>query len=629
MLVINLSTGKGVQIEQNNSFFVFRSLVCDMVQLLDIGAHNAFGQFKIPNQNHNAIHNKQIEQSDSTNSDGGANAVFTVEKKRRNTFVNKPTVNKPMGKSYTIMELQAETNNEEELFSLRFRMALEILDCNENQAALLELVTQSHDDESDAIAQAHLRLHAKDLCDILTRLLHTLTANNKIIIMITEAHYLDTLSWDLLLELAAACPRLAIFSFSRPESSIESHENKRIYRLIEQLRRTKSYFVQGLSESETTQLIMLIWSGNTITSIDPTIAESIYKRTNGNPFFIRSLIVALKESGQWRVNNNGRLTTPADNFDYDKLVLGYDNQSIVLAQFDRLDRNFQLFLKIASFLGQRFSLDDILFFLTGVEDASQITDHKKYMLIISGIRNTDKYGFLQKHSFGPDGAYMVFKSAIVMKCIYSMMVNNQRQQLHLLVARYLEQKINEQNRHRYGVQILEHYQNCNSIHKKKLVQYTEMAAKYFFEKDSPSDSIKYNKRLLELIEGSAPGEFSDLSSLQIANYHRELGYSLMMNNELDDAENHLISSLRIMGYALPPPGLKFKMALKRLEATRKKLDLTFFKDRAVPQEQDYTQSYVAKKGASGYSLSNLAPAMNTKKPECMLLLTRRRCRKYF
>ncbi|KAI8902118.1 hypothetical protein BC833DRAFT_521408 [Globomyces pollinis-pini] len=504
----------------------------------------------------------------------------------------------------------------EELFSIRFKMVLDKLECNENQAALLQLVTRQHEDESDAIAQAHLRLHARDLCAILLKMLNTLTAHNKIIMMITEAHYVDTLSWDLLLELAVACPRLAIFSYARPESTYESKENRRIYKLIEQLPRSRSLLLTGLSQEETSSLILATWTGHTITSVDPKIAESIYKRTDGNPFFIRSLVLALKESGQCRISPTGALTTPDASFDFDKLVLGYDNQSIILAQFDRLDRNFQLFLKVASVLGQKFALDDVLFFLTNTPGASEQLDKKKYAQIIVGLQTTDKYGFLQRESLGPDGQYFIFKSAVVRKCIYNLMVHNQRQQIHLLIAQFLEGKINEQNKHRYVVPILDHYMNTSAKYQNKRLLYTEMAANYFSEKESNSDSIKYFKQLLEIIEDISPEELKQITSLQVANWHRELGNALLIKDELSEAEQHLLASLKIMGVTLPEPGYKFKWAMYKQLRKRAVLNKTFFQDRPVPQEEDYTQSYVARKGASGYSLSNIVTSNSKdKKPE--------------
>ncbi|KAJ3345941.1 hypothetical protein HDU91_007182 [Kappamyces sp. JEL0680] len=669
----HICTGKAVQMEQNNSFFVWRNVVLDLVHLVAIGSRNRQGHFRIPGNSGTVNMQDQVILPTSTlpskpgskpkRKDITVNTAVATAVLASNISANSEAVSSPVShtgikterklsrrpsssafrpasnttpaetetqeafnrrQSYSVGSGDHTSNGnmespieDEEQISIKFKKALEKIDLNENQAALLQLVTKSHEDESDAIAQAHLRLHAKDLCDILTKILNTITLHNKIVLQITESHWVDSLSWDLLLELSVACPRLSIITFSRPEATFESKENRRVYRLIEQLPRSKAHNLMGLSAQETEQLILATWNGHLIKSVDPKINETIFKRTDGNPFFIRSLVIALKDSGQWRISPTGMLTTPDVNFDFDKLVLGYDNQSIVLAQFDRLDRNFQLLLKVASVLGQKFALDDVLYFLTGIPNAADQIDRKNYNQIIIGLQNTDKYGFLQKDTLAPDGAYFQFKSALVRKCVYNMMVYKQRQQIHLLVAIYLEGKINDQNRHRYVVQILEHYMNTSASHKKKRIHYTAMAANYFFEKDSAGETIKYCKQLLELIEDATAEERSEITSLHIANCHRELGYALLVKEEYDEAEEHLKTALKIMGHSLPPDGYKFNWALKSEISKRKKLDRTFFKDRPVPQEEDYTQSYVARKGASGYSLSNLvvatAAVVDTKK----------------
>lgn len=504
-----------------------------------------------------------------------------------------------------------ETNEffgeDEEAVLAKFKKALEKVELGENEAALLHLVTKSYDDETDDVEQAHLRLHSKDLCNILIKIINTITLHNKVVIQITELHWVDSLSWELLLEICNTCPRVSIMAFSRPEAMFDSKENRRVYKLIEQNKRSKTHQLVGLNAKETNTLILSIWNSSTVKSVDPKICESIFKRTGGNPFFISSLVAALRDSGQWRVNTNGVLTTPGASFDFDKLVLGYDNQNMVLAQFDKLDRNFQLFLKVASVLGQKFALDDVLYFLTGVQNASEQIDKKNYAEIISGLQVTDKYGFLQKDNANGEGAYFQFKSTVIRKCIYNMMVHNQRQQIHYLIASFLEAKTNDQNKYRFLAQILEHYMGTSDKYSSKRIYYTGLAANYYFEKENVSESIKYFKQLLDLSKlDSATSKL--LSQNDIANCNRELGYMLVFKEELLEAETHLKVALQMLNFIFPKDAYKLKWALNAEIAKRKKLDKSFFQDRPVPQEEDYTQSYVARKGASGYSLTNLAAA---------------------
>ena len=485
--------------------------------------------------------------------------------------------------------------------------AVKKFNCTDSQVTLLKLVAQTPDDESEAVIQAHLKLHSKDLLDILSKIFNTLTERNKVGIHITEAHYIDRQSWDLLMDLAVACPRLPLMMYNRPINTFESKENKRIYRLITQLPRSQEVSLQGLSLDETTSLIKATWQPHVLRSVDPIISESIYKRTDGNPFFITSLVLALKDSGQWRISPVGDLTTPDAKFDFDRLVLGYDNQNIVLAQFDKLDRNFQLFLKIASVLGHKFSLDNVIYFITGLPDLNQHVNKHQYQTIVKSIATTDKYKFLvMEKPVVDEGSYFQFRSTLVQSCIYNMMVQNQRQQLHLLAARFLENRINDQNKHRFVVSILDHYMNTAESHQAKRIQYSETAAFFFFEKEDFSEAIKYYKQVLQLVQKPEGGYIDSISKHKIANFRRELGYSLMMMNEIDEAETNLRLSLELMDIKWPLPGLRFAFATQTQSKKRAEQDKRFFRDRPPLMIEDYTQSYVSRVGGiSGYSLTNL------------------------
>ena len=631
------SVGKAGQLEQHN-FTVWRTIVLDLVHLLMVGSRNKQGHFLIPGnagtiglQEHEIVlptrpilvkpgSKPKLKENPSTNQAMHLDENIPRTFSTKHVSATKPNIRKISNpKTPSPADVLSEKNrhqispisevneffsNGEEEILVEFKKALEKIDLDENKAVLLHLVTKSNEYETNDVDQAHLRLHSKDICSILIKIINTITLHNKVIIQITEAHWVDALSWELLLEICNTCPRLSVMVFSRPEG------NRKVHNLIEQIKRTKSITLAGLTPKECEVLILTIWNSTAVKSVDPKICESIFKRTGGNPFFISSLVVALRDSGQWKVNSNGILTTPGARFDFDKLVLGYDNQNMVLAQFDKLDRNFQLFLKVASVLGQKFALDEVLYFLTGVQNASDQVDRKSYEEIISGLISTDKYGFLQKYTVPSDGVYFQFKSTVVKKCIYSMMVLNQRQQIHYLVASFLESKTNEHNRHRFIVRILDHYMGASEKYSSKRICYTSLAANYFFEKESVDESIKYFKQLLELSKVD-PEASKLLSQNDIANCYREIGYMLILNDELSDAETHLKMALQMLNFQFPQDGYKLKWALNAEIAKRKKLDKVFFRDRPVPQEEDYTQSYVARKGASGYSLTNVAVATGT------------------
>nr|KAJ3420720.1 hypothetical protein HK105_005344 [Polyrhizophydium stewartii] len=486
---------------------------------------------------------------------------------------------------------------------MRVQDALEKLGESVEDAALFEYILPSGDEISTPDDQSKSRMRIHSLYKLLTSIFTKVCRKNRLLLVFNETQWMDTSSWELLVEILAACPLVVVFIFTRPEGSFDSKENRAYLTRVEEMKRTIKLTVEGLTIEETQRLIVSAWGGNPITGVSPKIVESIYRRTDGNPFFIRSLTVAMKESGQWRVGADGILSTQHGNFDFDKLVLGYDNQSIILAQFDRLDRNFQLFLKVAAVLGQRFLLDDVLYFLTGMANVYEQIDRKNYSQIIRGVQITDKYGFLQRENTTSEGMHFQFKSAVVRKCIYSMMVHKQRQQLHKHVATYYETRLNDANRHRYLIPIFEHFNEADGSQTRKKIHYLEMVANYYYERGSINDCIKYYKQLLDIAD--LP-EGMDFKNTTIANWHRELGHSLFIKEEYVDADKHLLQALRL--YGTPFPDTKFKISWRtRAEMRiRARKDASFFENFAKGEEQvDYSQSYRSPRSASSHSLSNI------------------------
>ncbi|XJO72964.1 hypothetical protein BDV3_004019 [Batrachochytrium dendrobatidis] len=505
--------------------------------------------------------------------------------------------------------------HEIESFIPKIAQALVKINEESDEAGLFELILPAKiDGEIDIEVQTKLQLHLQALIGLLTKMIQTLSAHNKLIFVFNEAQWMDSLSWELLLDILGTCPRAAVYIFTRPEGSFDCRDSKVCLKRIEALPRSTTLSVGGLNINEAHRLIVTTWATQSVLKVSPKIVESIYKRTDGNPFFIRSLTVAMKESGQWRVSPDGVLSTQNGDFDFEKLVLGYDHQSIIVAQFDRLDRNFQLFLKVAAVLGQRFLLDDVLFFLTGMTGVFEQIDRKNYNQIIRGVQTTDKYGFLQRENTTLDGILFQFKSAVVRKCIYSMMVLKQRQQLHKHVATYYETRLNDANRHRYLIPIFEHFMEADNSQTRKKIHYLEMVASFYYERGFVNECIKFYKQLLDiagLFRKDLP-EGMEFKNATIANWHRELGHSLYLKEEYIEAEKHLLIGLKLYGAVFPDSNFGIYWATRKQLRIRAKKDAVFFQNfvNGLEESTDYIVSYRAQKSVSWHSLNNFGGTAN-------------------
>ncbi|KAJ3035208.1 hypothetical protein HDV00_004245 [Rhizophlyctis rosea] len=427
--------------------------------------------------------------------------------------------------------------------------------------SLFDLILPHEFTFSSYVPQMQNKMRIKDLSELLKRIITSISAITPLVLIIHEAQYLDTLSWELLWEIITTCTKTTVFIFTRPERYFETEENKLIYQKFKRIPRASVINVEGLRPDETALLVVQTWPGTPpIKKVSPTIAENIYNHTGGNPLYVRSLVLALKDSGQWRITDDGELSTQTDTaaeFDFDKIVPQIDLQSVIVAQFDRLDRTFQLFLKVASVLGQKFMADEVILFL----DMPEFQVHRKnHSANQKKIEQMDKYKFLERPegaeneqgAAGMGGLAYQFKSAVVCRCVYNMMVEAQRQQLHLNIAQYYEQIMNEANRQRLLIPLFSHYFQCDDRQRFKKLRYLELVAHQYFTNRSMADAIKHYQLLLKMAaKYQTDSENVLYDDTTVAKWYRELGEAYFARGESVNAENAFLSSLGLLGHKYP------------------------------------------------------------------------------
>ncbi|KAJ3099092.1 hypothetical protein HDU97_003471 [Phlyctochytrium planicorne] len=395
------------------------------------------------------------------------------------------------------------------------------------------------------------KIRMKEFSELIRRIVNALSMTNPLAIIINEAQWMDTLSWELLWEIVNTCPKTAVFIFSRPERSFDNEDRVSLFRKFKRLTRTTVLCVEGLSIDETRQMVIATWPGKPIKNVINPIVENIYRRTNGNPLYIKSLVVAWKDSGQYRIDKDGNLAPQSSEFDFEGIVVGYDLKSIVVAHFDRLDRDFQLFLKVSSVLGQRFLLEDVLYFLSDIPGFREMLG-APVANVTKKIEEMDKYGYLQRIDSEKDGLYYQFKSAVVRNCIYSMMNEGQRQQVHLRIAKYYEKMLSPENSHRLLIPLYEHYKETGLSHQLKILQYLEEVCHFYYQKHSMTDAVKHYNLLLEQTR-QYQLEIGNVvyDRNMVSRWNRELGEAYFARGDVGEASSYLCESLRLVGHTFP------------------------------------------------------------------------------
>jgi tetratricopeptide (TPR) repeat protein len=434
-----------------------------------------------------------------------------------------------------------------------------------NQAAIMNLVYPFDFQQTEVYTKLQGKFRINELTDLIRRMINEIGEWKPVVITIHDSQWIDQLGWELLWELAMSCPKLMICLFSRlvhlifynlrPEKYHESVETKMQYQKFKRHPQSEFLNLEGLVTEDVEKLISLNWASSVIEikSVSQNILSNIQKRTAGNPLYIKSALVALKESGKFSVTEYGELTLNSGEFDFEKSISLVDNlQSVITSQLDRLDSNFQLFLKVASVLGQPFLIEDALNLLHDTPMFSDLADKVESdpETINAFIKAMDKYEYLERIE-NIDAEQFQFKSSLVKECIYNMMLQNQRQLLHLNVATYYEQIIDSQNQHRLFLALYEHYSKADEIHTMKKLTYLQIMSHIYFERNSIGEAIKHYKMLLLAVEKHPKHIKITFDDVAKASWHRELGESYFMRGDALKAEKHLLESLRINSFKFP------------------------------------------------------------------------------
>ncbi|KAJ3382209.1 hypothetical protein HDU92_004893 [Lobulomyces angularis] len=441
-----------------------------------------------------------------------------------------------------------------------------------SQTALMNLVFPYEFHQSDVYIKLQGKFRINELTDLMRRIINVITEQKPLVLIIHESQWIDQLSWELLWELGLSCPKLMICFFSRPEKHFENEETKQSYNKFKKYPKTEIILLEGFSIEETTKLIIHSWP-SPVTSVQNIISENVQKRTGGNPLYIKSMVVALKESGHI-ITEDGMLKLAKKDFDFEKSISLESNlNSVLTAQLDRLDASFQLFLKVASILGQPFVLEDVLCLLQDTPGFREIFDAGTVENTIDKIKSMDRYDFLHRLDNVATEQQLQFKSSVVRNCIYSMMLTSQRQQLHLNVAMYYEKIIDVNNQQRLLVSLYEHYSETDEKYTMKKLTYLEIVAHVCFEKNSIGEAIKNYCLLIEGVEKAAKNPTITFDNVSKSTWHRELGEAYYIRGDEVKAEKHLHESLRLAGKTYPKNSLLLSWKLRMESNLRAKFPI--------------------------------------------------------
>ena len=278
--------------------------------------------------------------------------------------------------------------------------------------------------ETDSTAAIAGKARAEMTRDLLTAILRGHLDDGPALLLIEDAHLVDSASWALLAQVREQVgPLLCVLVTGPIESDTDPAPSELRQVLADPA--THHLLLGPLSLAETETLVCRKLG---VSRAPQEVIEFVYGRAEGHPLFTEELTWALRDAGLLSIFGNECYLAPEAG-DLKSAHFPDNLEAVITSRIDRLSPQLQLIVKVGSVLGRVFPLSLLRAVHPIQVDHAGLSEHlatleRRGLLILKGGSVADPtYGF--KHALTQEVAYNLLPFAL-------------RQQLHQQVAEHYE-----------------------------------------------------------------------------------------------------------------------------------------------------------------------------------------------
>ncbi|MDQ5850796.1 MAG: AAA family ATPase, partial [Chloroflexota bacterium] len=287
-------------------------------------------------------------------------------------------------------------------------------------APLLNAVLPLDLPENELTAQMSSEVRASNTRDLLLRLVQAAASRAPTMLILEDAHWLDSASWALALDASQRVQPLLLAIVTRPLADPLPPD----YQAILADPSTRRLRLEALPGEEA---LALVCQRLGVTALPEAVAALIREKAEGHPFFSEELAYALRDAGLIEVRDSECRLAP-DAGDLSTLSLPNRVEGIITSRIDRLAPPQQLTLKVASVIGRIFALRTL-------SEIHPIAADKPYLA--DYLDTLQRLDLTPLDTPEPELTYL-FKHAITRDVAYNLMSFEQRRQLHRMLAEWYE-----------------------------------------------------------------------------------------------------------------------------------------------------------------------------------------------
>ncbi|HSL31054.1 MAG TPA: AAA family ATPase [Anaerolineales bacterium] len=363
----------------------------------------------------------------------------------------------------------------------------------------------------------------QDLC--LTLFKHA-TRNQPHLLIMEDAHWLDSSSWALLRLASRDVPSLLVVTAMRPVQDPAPPD-------LDRMLARPNVQTLSLESLPAEEIERLICHRLNVSSLPPEVSRFIRDRAEGHPFFSEELAYALRDTGLIVISDGACQLAP-DAGDLHQANFPDTIDGVIISRIDSLPAQEQLLLKVASVIGRIFALR-ILRDVHPVE-----SDRAKLPEYLSHLQSLD---ITPLESPEPDLAY-IFKHIITREVTYNLLLFAQRRELHRVVAEWFESARTDDMSSFYPL-LVHHWRLAEED--QKTIEYLAKAGEQAFSLGANQEVITFLRDALELNQK----EQYVTDRLVLADWEQKIGYAYLSTGQVEKSIEHFGAALAHLGRQLP------------------------------------------------------------------------------
>ncbi len=391
-------------------------------------------------------------------------------------------------------------------------------------APLLNAVLPLELAENDRTAPMAGQVRLDNTNDFLLRLLRRAAGSRPTLLVLDDAHWMDSASWALASRVPRGMGEALLVVASRPSSSEFAAEHQAMLEVADDILKLGSLPSQDA--------LALARDRLGVCALPEAVEALILRQAQGNPLYCEELSFALRDAGLLQFE--GCECRVAPGVDLASVGIPDSVEGIINDRVDRLPPSEQMALKVASVIGRLFSLRLVRDVYPIEPDRPGVPGH---------LDSLARLELILPEEPEPDLTY-IFRHVITREVVYDLLPFAQRMRLHHDVARWYELTLTGDPSALYP--LLAHHWSLAG-EEPRAIDYLEKAGEQALRGGAYREAADFLERALALQAKGAPGA----EPSREARWEYMLGEAHLSLGHLVQSREHAGRALALLGKPIP------------------------------------------------------------------------------